>query len=167
MTTIVRPYKLSTSTDLPEYHLKLNFLRATDRRHYDALSGISELAGIVPSDVETFVNAREVIVRPKGGPLMRITEVQVGWNCNMQYSFLPLRRLGSVPVSRFVISSFFLRPFIQRSAKEGAAHHLGLTSHIAKLSPDGWCAPWFSSRFLSRVSQTPSRLACDERFYFL
>ncbi|KAH9018783.1 hypothetical protein EDB83DRAFT_2528347 [Lactarius deliciosus] len=45
-------YELSTSMDLPEYHLKLDFLRATDRRRHNALSGISELAGIVPGDVE-------------------------------------------------------------------------------------------------------------------
>ena len=65
---------LTENVVLPEYRLRLDFLRAMDRRRYNLPRGQNELAAIIPGDVETCINTRDVIIRPKGGPLLRITE---------------------------------------------------------------------------------------------
>lgn len=89
------------SAQLPTYSLRLDFLRATDRNTYNAPRDQNELAAIIPGDVETCINSREVIVRSKGGPLIRMTEChpayialhfpllaptgQRGWDPEMRY----------------------------------------------------------------------------------
>ena len=65
---------LTESTSLPSYHLRLDFLHASDERWYNLPRASYELVAIIPSDVNTCITSREVIVRPKGGPLLRITE---------------------------------------------------------------------------------------------
>lgn len=89
-------------TDLPSYSLRLDFLRASDRNRYNAPRSHTELAAIIPGDVETCINARHIIVCPKGGPLWRMTEChlayialhfpllaptgQLGWDPDMRHS---------------------------------------------------------------------------------
>ena len=89
-------------TDLPSYSLRLDFLQASDRNRYNTPHCHTELAAIIPGDVETCINTRQIIVRPKGGPLWRMTEChppyialhfpllaptgQLGWDPDMHHS---------------------------------------------------------------------------------
>lgn len=95
----------SVSGSLPEYRLRLDFLRATDRHRYNLPSSQYELAAIIPGDVDSCVNSRDIIVRAKGGALLRMTEIhpfyialhfpllaptgQAGWSPLLRYTFLP------------------------------------------------------------------------------
>lgn len=101
---------LARASSLPEYRLKLDFLRATDRRRYNLPSTQYELAAIIPGDVETLTNPRDVIVRARGGALMRISELhpsyialhfpllaptgQESWTTDWRYRFLPHHHVG-------------------------------------------------------------------------
>jgi hypothetical protein len=94
---------LTRSTHLPDYCLKLDFLRASDIRRYNLPTARHELAAIIPGDVDACINARNIIIREKGGPLMRITEVhpsyvalhfpllaptgQSGWHPHLRFTF--------------------------------------------------------------------------------
>ena len=94
---------LSSSRSLCNYRLRLDFLKATDQRRYNLPINQYELAAIIPGDVDTCVDCRNVILREKGGPLMRITEVhpsyvalhfpllaptgQSGWHEDLPYTF--------------------------------------------------------------------------------
>ena len=95
---------LADKSMLPNYYLKLDLLRASDQRRYNRPSGCTELAAIIPGDVDSFINSRQIVIRRRGGALMRITEVhpayvplhfpllaptgQMGWHPEMQYTFL-------------------------------------------------------------------------------
>ena len=101
----VQARELTRETPLPDYRLRLDFLRATDRRRYNLPTSQNELAAIIPGDVDTCVNSRDIIVRAKGGALLRMTEIhrfytalhfpllaptgQSGWDPAMHYAFLP------------------------------------------------------------------------------
>jgi hypothetical protein len=122
--TYVQADELMRSTSIPEYHLKLDFLLASDRRRYNLPSSQHELAAIIPGDVDSCVNSREVILRTRGGALMRITELhpayialqfpllaptgQRSWDDSMRYSFLPSQKVG-VRTRQFVTFDEFLK----------------------------------------------------------
>ena len=53
----------------PSYSLCLDFLRACDERRYNVPRAQNELATIIPGDVDTCINSKQIIVRSKGGPL--------------------------------------------------------------------------------------------------
>ncbi|KAH9021184.1 hypothetical protein EDB84DRAFT_1580941 [Lactarius hengduanensis] len=94
-------FELTQNNTVPDYHLRLHFLRATDRRRYNEPAAQYELAAIIPGDVDMCVNSRDVIIRPKGGPLLCVSECnagyiplqfpllaptgQLGWNTNIPY----------------------------------------------------------------------------------
>ena len=94
---------LTRSNHLPDYCLKLDFLRASDSRRYNLPTARHELAAIIPGDVDACINARNIIIRERGGPLMRITEVhpsyvalhfpllaptgQSGWHPELRFTF--------------------------------------------------------------------------------
>jgi len=98
-------FELTRITSVPDYHLRLHFLRATDRHRYNIPSASHELAAIIPGDIDTCVNSRDVIIRPRGGPLQRVSECnpayvtlhfpllaptgQEGWNINIPYVNTP------------------------------------------------------------------------------
>jgi hypothetical protein len=102
---------LTRSCSLPAYHLKLDFLEASDRRRYNLPTTHHELAAIIPGDVDTCVDSRSIIVREKGGPLIRITEIhpsyvalhfpllaptgQSGWHKELRYTFADSRPRGN------------------------------------------------------------------------
>lgn len=89
------------NTNIPMYSLCLDFLRARDRHRYNLPRAEHELAAIIPGDVDTCINSRDIIVRARGGPLYRMTEChlayvalhflllaltgQLGWNPDMRY----------------------------------------------------------------------------------
>lgn len=95
---------LADNSMLPDYYLKLDLLHASDQRQYNRPSSCTELAAIVPGDVDSFINSRQIVIRRRGGALMHITEVhpayvplhfpllaptgQMGWHPKMQYTFL-------------------------------------------------------------------------------
>ena len=103
-------HELALSATMPDYYLRMDFLLASDRRRYNVPSGNCELAAIVPGDVESLVNARDIIIRPRGGALRRIKEVhpayvtlhfpllapsgQLGWHPDMKYTLPPARPRG-------------------------------------------------------------------------
>ena len=68
---------LSRTQQFPSYHLELNFLEASDRHRYNLPTTHHELAAIIPGDIESYMDARNIIIREKGGPLMCITEVHL------------------------------------------------------------------------------------------
>lgn len=74
----VRVYKhafeLTETVDLPYYRIRLTVDPSTDRRRYNLPTSQTELAAIIPNDGPTSTNAREIIVRPRGGGLMRMGE---------------------------------------------------------------------------------------------
>ena len=93
--------ELCLTATLPAYRLCLDFLRATDHRRYNLPHANYELVAIIPGDVDACIACREIIVQPKGGPLIRISEChpaytplhflllaptgQLGWNTEMRY----------------------------------------------------------------------------------
>ena len=93
---------LTRAHSLPDYHLKLDFLEASDRRRYNLPTTQHELAAIIPGDVDTCVDSRNIIIREKGGPLIRITVIhplyvalhfpllaptgQSGWHPELRYA---------------------------------------------------------------------------------
>lgn len=109
---LVRVYKyahdLASKSSMPDFHLQLNFLPTTDRHRYNEPTTSNELAAIIPGDVDSCVNARDVVVRLKGGPLLRVSECnpayipwhfpllaptgQMGWNTDLRYSVAPTDR---------------------------------------------------------------------------
>jgi hypothetical protein len=94
--------ELTETTDLPNYRLQLDFLHAMDERRYNLPRASYKLAAIIPGDINTCINCCEIIVHPKGGPLMQITEChpsyiplhfplltptgQTGWHPDMRYN---------------------------------------------------------------------------------
>ena len=123
---------LASSHSLPDYRLRLDFLKATDRRRYNLPNSEHELAAIIPGDVETCIDSRNVIIREKGGPLMRITEVhpsyvalhfpllaptgQSGWHEDLPYTFTAARPRGHftrqfITYCDFLKHRLHIRPF--------------------------------------------------------
>lgn len=94
---------LAGSQSMFDYRLKLDFLEASDRRRYNLPTCHRELAAIIPGDIDNCVDSRHIIIREKGGPLMRITEIhpsyvalhfpllaptgQSGWHPDLPYAF--------------------------------------------------------------------------------
>ena len=105
-------HELSELTSMPDYHLRLDFLRATDQRRYNLPSNTHELAAIIPGDVDSCANARDVIIRPRGGPLLRVSEcnpayipwqfpllaptAQRGWDTDIPYALHVNERVDGV-----------------------------------------------------------------------
>jgi hypothetical protein len=122
--TYVQADELMCSTSIPKYHLKLDFLLASDWHHYNLPSSQHKLAAIIPGDVDSCVNLREVILHTRGGALMQITELhfayialqfpllaptgQHSWDNSMHYSFLPSQKVG-VQTRQFVTFDEFLK----------------------------------------------------------
>jgi hypothetical protein len=71
------------STALPSYSLQLDFLQASDRNRYNAPRTHNELAAIIPGDVDTCINSRQIIVRAKDGPLslLLLFDIRVFYCC--------------------------------------------------------------------------------------
>lgn len=107
-----RAFDIMQSSPMPSYSMRLDFLRATDQRRYNTPRARNELAAIIPGDVDTCINSRQIIVRPKGGPLIRMTEChpsyvalhfpllaptgQKSWHPDMKYRHLhPSRSNGN------------------------------------------------------------------------
>jgi len=67
-------FELTRRAELPHYVIQLDLKPATDRRRYNLPSTQQELAVIIPNDSRTRANSREIIVRPRGGGLMRMSE---------------------------------------------------------------------------------------------
>jgi Helitron helicase-like domain at N-terminus len=59
---------------LPEYVIQLDLNVTTDQRRYNLPTTQHELAAIIPNDTHTRSNSREIIIRPRGGGLMRVSE---------------------------------------------------------------------------------------------
>jgi hypothetical protein len=94
---------LSQSNPVPHYCLWLDFLDASDQHRYNLPTSHSKLAVIIPSDVNTCIDSRNVIIRKHGGPLLWITEIhpsyialhfpllaptgQSGWHADLLYAF--------------------------------------------------------------------------------
>ena len=93
--------ELSLTTTLPSYCLHLDFLHATDHQRYSLPHANYELAAIIPGNVDTCIACHDIIIRPKGSPLICISEChpayiplhfpllaptgQLGWNTDMHY----------------------------------------------------------------------------------
>jgi hypothetical protein len=94
--------QLARTTALTEYRIQLNFCKGSDRRHYNLPTSDNELAIIIPGDEDAFANSRDILLRPRGGPLIRITEChpsfiplhfpllcptgQLSWNLKIPYA---------------------------------------------------------------------------------
>ena len=123
---------LASSHSLPHYHLRLDFLKASDRRRYNLPNNNHELAAIIPGDVDTCIDSRNVIIREKGGPLMRITEVhpsyvalhfpllaptgQSGWRKDLPYTSTAVNPRGHstreyITYCDFLKHRLHIRPF--------------------------------------------------------
>ena len=114
---------LSHTHSFPSYHLKLDFLEASDRCRYNLPNTHHELAAIIPGDIECCIDARNVIIREKGGPLMHITEIhpsyiplhfpllaptgQSGWHCDLHYTFTT--RPHGASTREFILYCDFLK----------------------------------------------------------
>ena len=66
-------FHLSHSTSVPEYRIQLDFRKCSDRHRYNFPSASQELALIIPGDEHALANAQDIIIRPRGGPLIRIS----------------------------------------------------------------------------------------------
>ena len=103
---------LTQSHPLPDYRLWLKFLKASNQRCYNLLNNQHELAAIIPGNVDTCIDARNIIICERGGPLLRITEVhpsyvplhfpllaptgQSGWHEDLCYTFTDARLRGQL-----------------------------------------------------------------------
>lgn len=87
-------YKLVQRLTLPDYHLQLDFLKATDWCWYNMPTVGHELAAIVPGDVNRCVNLRDIIVRHQGGPLQQLTEIHPAYIALHFPLLAPTRQLG-------------------------------------------------------------------------
>ena len=100
------------SSSMPNYSMRLDFLRVTDWRRYNTPHAQNELATIIPGDVDTCINSQQIIVWPKGGSLIWMTEChpsyvalhfpllaptgQKGWSPDMTYRCLqPSQMIGN------------------------------------------------------------------------
>jgi len=61
-------------TNLPEYNIQLELDSSSDRHHYNLLTTQEELTAIIPSDIHPHANSREIIIQPREGRLMRMSE---------------------------------------------------------------------------------------------
>jgi hypothetical protein len=98
---------LMCSNPMPDYRSRLDFLEASDRRRYNLPTTHSELAAIIPGDIENCIGSRNVIIHERGGPLLRISEIhpsyvalhfpllaptgQSGWRRELRYTFTTAR----------------------------------------------------------------------------
>jgi hypothetical protein len=57
---------LSNSDPMPKYHLRLDFLNASDHCHYNLPTTHYKLAAIIPSDVNNCIDLRSVIIHEWG-----------------------------------------------------------------------------------------------------
>ena len=103
---------LTQSHPLPDYRLWLKFLKASNQRCYNLLNNQHELTAIIPGNVDTCIDARNIIICERGGPLLRITEVhpsyvplhfpllaptgQSGWHEDLRYTFTDARPRGQL-----------------------------------------------------------------------
>jgi hypothetical protein len=67
-------FRLTRETSLTEYRLQLNFRKGSDRRRYNLPTADNELALIIPGDEHAIANAQQILLRPQGGPLVRISQ---------------------------------------------------------------------------------------------
>ena len=102
---------LTQSHPMPDYHLKLDFLEASNRHCYNLPMTHYELAAIIPGDIDTCLGSRNIIICEQGGPLLWITEVhpsyvtlhfpllaptgQSSWHTELCYTFTTERPRGN------------------------------------------------------------------------
>ena len=70
----MQAYRLMQQTSLTQYRLQLDFRKGTDCRHYNLPTADNELALIIPGDKDAMVNSQQILLRPQGGPLVRISQ---------------------------------------------------------------------------------------------
>ena len=58
---------------MPEYRIQLDFHKCSDCRRYNFPSTSQELAVTIPGDEHALANVQDIIIRPCGGPLIRIS----------------------------------------------------------------------------------------------
>ena len=94
--------ELMDNTTLAEYRIQLDFRKCLDHRTYNLPGTSKELAVLILGDEEALANAQDIIVRPRGGPLVHISQChpafialhfpllcptgQSSWTPNMSYA---------------------------------------------------------------------------------
>lgn len=147
---------LVDSRFLPDYRLRLDFLKASDHRRYNLPSTHHELAAIIPGDVDTCIDARSVIIREKGGPLMRITEVhpsyvplhfpllaptgQSGWHENLRYTFTAERPRGDLKREFITYCDFLKHRLHIRPGDVESDHYFRAGFLFQEYIVDSWAA---------------------------
>jgi hypothetical protein len=147
---------LTRACSLPDYHLRLDFLEASDRRRYNLPTTHHELAAIIPGDIETCVDSRNIIVREKGGPLIWITEIhpsyvalhfpllaptgQSGWHSKLRYTFSASRprvncKREFITYCDFLKHCLHIRPFAIESD-----HYFRAGFLLQEFIVDSWAA---------------------------
>jgi hypothetical protein len=116
-------YRLTETTLISEYRIQLDFRKGSDRRRYNLPTAANELALLIPGDEDACANSQDIILRPRGGPLTRITEChpafltlhfpllfptgQLGWHSHIPYTH---RQQGSVTFCDFAKFRVHPRP---------------------------------------------------------
>ena len=114
--------EIMQNAHVPAYSLRLDFLRACDERRYNTPRAQNELAAIIPGDVDSCINSRQIIIRSKGGPLIRMTEChpayvalhfpllapsgQLSWDPSMRYSLRHRSRRSQGKRNRLTLCNY-------------------------------------------------------------
>jgi hypothetical protein len=127
---------LTRANPVPDYRLRLDFLEATDQRHYNLPTTHGELAAIIPGDIDTCIGSRNILIHEQGGPLLRITEIhpsyialhfpllaptgQSGWRRELCYTFTTAWPRGNskrkfISYCDFLKHQLHIRPFAVES----------------------------------------------------
>ncbi len=149
-------YRLTQTTLLPTYRLCLDFVRATDRRTYNMPQAEHELAAIIPGDVGACINSRQVIVRPKGGPLLHINEChpgyiplhfpllcptgQAGWNTDMRQKAISNADGSTTPQRRLTFCNFLQFRLHPRPSSVESDHYFRAAGLLQEYIVEMWVA---------------------------
>jgi hypothetical protein len=101
----VQAHRLMTETSLTDYRLQLNFRKGMDRRRYNLPASENELALIVPGDEHALANAQQILLRPRGGPLVRISQCDPSFLTLHFPLLMPTGQYGWEPNIPFVSST--------------------------------------------------------------
>ena len=101
----VQASRLSRETSLTNYRLQLNFRKGMDRRRYNLPTGDHELAMIIPGDENVVANAQQILLRPRGGPLVQISQCDPSFLTLHFPLLMPTGQFGWEPNIPFVSST--------------------------------------------------------------
>ena len=130
-------YRLVQETSLTEYRLQLDFRKGCDRRRYNLPTADNELALIIPGDEDAIANEQHILLRPIGGPLVRISPCDPAFLTLHFPLLLPTGQPGWSPGISFV------------SGTENSTRHVSLADyakfHLHPRPPLAETCHWFQA----------------------